>query len=122
MAGWWIDDIAVLAYPPAQDPTAVAELPRTEGFRRPLRAYPNPFHGSSRLRFTLDRPSPYRLVIHDVAGREVRVLSQGYSEAGEREILWDGLSGDGRPLPRGTYFARLVTPDAAITGRLLLLR
>jgi hypothetical protein len=122
MAGWLIDDVSVLAYPPAPALSAGADPAESPGFVRPLRAFPNPFSAESRIRFTLDRPSSYRLALHDVAGREIRILSQGYSEAGEREIVWDGRGADGRRLPRGTYFARLDTPGSSVSGRLLLLR
>ncbi len=122
MPGWLIDDIVVLAYPPASALSAGSDLPETPGFSRPLRAFPNPFSAESRIRFSMDRPSSYRLALFDAAGRVVRILSQGYSEMGEKEIVWDGRGADGRSLPRGTYFARLDTPGRSVSSRLLLLR
>jgi len=79
------------------------------------RAWPNPFHGGTRLRFTLDRPGPASLEILDAEGRCVTTLAHGWHAAGRHEVPWRPAA-----MPGGLYFARLRT--GASTGSLRLLR
>jgi hypothetical protein len=56
---------------------------------------PNPFNPHTTIEFALDQPSRFRLTIHDVQGRLVRVLAEGTSPAGNRSVTWDGSRADG---------------------------
>jgi 1,4-alpha-glucan branching enzyme len=83
--------------------------------------WPNPSRGTSLLRFTLPQASRVRLSVHDVAGREVAVATEGDLAAGEHSTVWDGLDGSGRAAAPGLYFVRLTTPQGARTTRLVRL-
>jgi hypothetical protein len=77
---------------------------------------PNPFVGTTTLRFSLPQAMRVRLAIFDVRGRLVRELVNQPSEpAGPHSIIWDGGAADGRRVASGTYFARLETPGESIT-------
>ena len=71
---------------------------------------PNPFGGSTKIRFSLAEPGPARLVVYDVLGREVVRLADGDLPAGEHEVT---LSATGAGLSPGTYLYRL---EAATSG------
>jgi flagellar hook assembly protein FlgD len=62
------------------------------------------------------------LSIFDATGRECARIDYGRVEAGRHEILWNGLSRDGRSLPGGAYFARLTALGASRGTRFLLVR
>jgi DNA-binding beta-propeller fold protein YncE len=87
-----------------------------------LSSHPNPFNPTTRLRFALPAAGAARLSLHDVQGRELRVLIDGWLPAGEQDLTWDGRDGSGRLLPGGLYFARLAGPTAAKTVKLVLLK
>jgi hypothetical protein len=76
------------------------------GGPRALIAAPNPFRGRVELSFRSETPEHVRLAIHDLAGREVRVLVQGQA-AGASRVGWDGRDAGGRRLAPGLYVARL---------------
>ncbi|MDZ4806272.1 MAG: M14 family zinc carboxypeptidase, partial [Candidatus Eisenbacteria bacterium] len=111
--GWKIDDVAVRIYPidvagvadgqlPGQ-PGVVPGLIDGEGAGPHLAAiHPNPV-GRSGARIMAEFPtsSAYRLVVYDIQGRLVEIVSEGISAAGTREFLWRGAgagaSGGGSP-------------------------
>jgi len=74
----------------------------------PLRA------GSVRIDFAVtgDRGralGPVRVSIHDVRGREVRVLLDGDLPAAGHRTSWDGRDASGRRVSAGVYFVRVAT-------------
>lgn len=87
-------------------------------------AAPNPFRGQTRLLWSLDTnaPATVRIVIHDLAGRAVRVLVDGVQNPGAHEVTWDGLGDDGRMVPGGVYFVHALTGGRLLQTRLTLLR
>lgn len=76
--------------------------------RQPLSAGPNPFTDGTEIGFMLASPARIDLRIYDLAGREVRQLTDGSSlQAGVHRMGWDGKQSGGREVPAGIYFARL---------------
>jgi hypothetical protein len=71
------------------------------------RPFPNPSGGLARLGFTLPRAARVRVVVLDLAGRTVRVLSDQDFPAGRAELSWDGLRDDGSVVGAGVYFVEL---------------
>lgn len=83
--------------------------------------HPNPFHGSTRIQFTLMNAGPVQLAVHDAQGRVVAELMQGVLAAGTHELLWEGRDRRGRPVVPGAYFIHLSTPAASLTRKALRL-
>lgn len=69
-------------------------------------AAPNPFGERTRVLIDLPQAATTRVTVHDVAGRSVATLANGWSQTGRRELLWDGAR-----LPSGMYWIRVVTPE-----------
>ncbi len=113
-----VDDFAILgqAYAGLDDETPVP------GETRFLGAQPNPFRPGGMLAFTLAREGRAQLEIYDPSGRCVRVLSTAELDAGPHRLAWDGADASGRLCARGVYFARLRTPGAAASGRIIVTR
>jgi glycosidase len=87
-----------------------------------LAAAPNPFASSTRLELALAVPGRVRLDIHDVQGRRVATLVDGWRESGAHTVAWDGRDAEGAGVPPGVYFARLVAGGAGRTVKLVRLR
>jgi hypothetical protein len=85
-------------------------------------AYPNPFNPSTMVRFALPEGAPVKLMVFDLQGRELSRLVDGYIEAGRHEILWNGKSAAGYPMPSGVYLTRMVTPGHVQTVKMLMLK
>jgi flagellar hook assembly protein FlgD len=62
------------------------------------------------------------LEIFNAAGALVRRLVEGQLPAGSFSTQWDGRDDNGRELPTGIYFARIVTAHGTRTGRVILAR
>jgi hypothetical protein len=87
-----------------------------------LPARPNPFNPNTVLEFTLGGPARFRLAIHDVRGRLVRILAEGQAPAGRSQFRWDGLTDHGTPCGSGVYYAVLTLPGETRTTSLALVR
>ena len=84
---------------------------------------PNPFNPSTEIRFSLPRALPVRLTVHDLAGREVRVLADGeIMAAGQNGVSWDGRDQSGRQSPSGSYLVKLEAGDERSTQKIMLLK
>ncbi|MDP8240727.1 MAG: S8 family serine peptidase [Candidatus Hatepunaea meridiana] len=79
-------------------------------------AYPNPFNGKVRIGYTLPNITAYKLVIIDLSGREVDLVSSGVIPAGRYSAIWDAAG-----MSSGIYFARLISPNCAPIERKLVL-
>lgn len=64
-----------------------------------LMAYPNPGSGNNIIRYSVDAPSQIKIVIHDLNGTLIKVLSDKKREAGVYTIQWDNNN-----IPKGVYF------------------
>ena len=85
-------------------------------------ARPNPFSGSTRVGFTLDRAGDANLDVYDVAGRRVRTLESGSRSVGRHEVLWDGKDDAGREVASGVYFVRLRAGSAERVQKTVVVR
>lgn len=99
-AGGW-EGLAIVN-PPAD--ILPVEAPVTAAVTPGLRAAPTPFRTGVRLAFEVHPGARPVITIHDVAGRRVREWTPVSVVGGVR---WDGRSASGRPVPPGTYFARI---------------
>lgn len=85
-------------------------------------AQPNPFSGSTTLRFGLPEAGNVTVAVYDATGRHLRVLTEGSMPAGMHQISWDGLDASGHSVATGVYFARLTAGDTTESVRLLRVR
>ncbi len=77
--------------------------------------YPNPFAGTTTIRFALPEPAEIKLTLYDITGRALSVLASGSKQAGWHEIAFDASD-----LPSGVYFYDLRAGDFAAVDRLVL--
>jgi reprolysin-like metallo-peptidase family M12B/flagellar hook capping protein FlgD len=113
---WYVDDVSV----PAGSIVGVDDGPR-----RPLalvQSVPNPFRGSSTIRFHLAEPAAVDLSVYDAVGRRVRNLLAGRQEAGAREMVWDGRDDAGQSVREGVYFCRLEVAGRTMSRKMHLIR
>jgi protocatechuate 3,4-dioxygenase beta subunit len=79
--------------------------------------FPNPFNPRTTIRFNLPASEHVDLRVYDARGHEVAVLVSGSRPAGSHE-----LSFDGRGLPSGFYFYRLVSGEQTASRQMLLIK
>ena len=83
---------------------------------------PNPFNSQTVLAYFLPAPGPTHVEVFALNGQRVAVLHQGPQQAGYHRLHWDGRDAAGRPVASGAYLYRLVTEEAVLTRKLILLR
>ena len=83
---------------------------------------PNPFNPTTAIAFELRSGMHVRVSVHDVAGRQLRVLSDQWWETGPHALPWDGHDGGGRVLASGPYLVRLEAEGFRETKRVVLLK
>ena len=82
-------------------------------------AWPNPFGPSVEVRYELPDPARVEAEVVDVHGRRVRQLRHGLENGGWHTLRWDGRDDAGRDLPNGTYFYRIATGGAQVSGTIV---
>jgi hypothetical protein len=84
--------------------------------------YPNPFEARTSLNFGVPRAGTVRLAIYTVAGRKVATVFDQPLPSGWRSAVWDGRDSSGRPVPSGTYFAKLECAGQVQTQKVVVAR
>jgi murein DD-endopeptidase MepM/ murein hydrolase activator NlpD len=105
----------------------VGQVSETAGDAPPARLRlhpnePNPFNPTTSITYEVPSRGPVALDVYDMRGRWVVRLDQGSRDAGSYHVRWDGNVRQGHPAPSGVYVLRLVTPSAAVSQRMVLVR
>jgi hypothetical protein len=89
---------------------------------RLLENMPNPFNPKTSIRYHVPHESDVSIRIYDVAGREVRVLTEGVTQAGRHEAVWDGRDDFGQAVGSGVYFCVMEAEAFRGSQKMLLLK
>ncbi|MDZ7374074.1 MAG: T9SS type A sorting domain-containing protein [candidate division KSB1 bacterium] len=79
--------------------------------------YPNPFNPTTRIEFSLPKAAHVTLKVYNLLGQEVATLVNGYRQAGQHWVTFDGSD-----LPGGVYVYRLEYDGKSVTRKLVLLK
>ena len=87
-----------------------------------LRIYPAPFQsgGSCTIMAASKRPSQGKLLIYDVRGRTVRMLSAESAGEGMARVSWNGRDRGGRDVASGVYFMRWDDGTSQAAGKIMV--
>ena len=98
--------------------TGPQDLPVVAWTRQP---WPNPFNPLVNARFTLSQGASVQAGIFDLSGRRVAVLADGWFDAGDHALQWDGKQA-GRSVAAGVYMMRIHTPQNNLMHKVMLLK
>jgi len=79
--------------------------------------YPNPFNPSTMITFDLPKNSVTSLVVYDILGNEVDVLSSGLLSQGRHEIEWNASD-----ISSGVYYYVLRSDGFSETKKMMLIK
>jgi hypothetical protein len=79
--------------------------------------YPNPFRPTTTISYNIPIGTKVKVVVYDMLGDEVRVLTDQYMTGGQHSVVFDAKN-----LSSGMYLYRMQTIDFASTRRLVLLK
>lgn len=83
---------------------------------------PNPFNGTTRIAFTLDRAGRVQVDVYNLLGQRIRRLIDDILPAGSHQTIWDGRDQAGRATASGIYFYALSTPEATLVRKMVYLK
>ena len=113
----WDDPMGLLTFRIESDHHVAQNNTALPGGFKIIGAYPNPFNSSTTIVFHLPIPSPVNVAVHDLAGRQVVVLCDGWRGAGENRLSFNP---DG--LPSGIYLLSLSARDIKLNQKVVLLK
>ena len=87
-----------------------------------LSGYPNPFNPTATISFCLPKSDKVTITIYDLMGREVVRLIDGFRDAGQYEIIWDGRDSKGQQISTGLYIIKLSTFQGVKIMEMLMMR
>jgi len=103
-------------------PASGIEESTTPGQFQLYQNFPNPFNPSTTIRFNVPSSSLVHLKIFDVTGELIKTITADVQNAGEHEIVWDGISDKGVRQPSGVYFYQLITNSTTESKKMILLK
>jgi len=83
--------------------------------------HPNPFGGTTQIKFELPTGTRVKLEIFDLFGRRVRTLANDVWSAGYHHVEWDGRGEDGTLVPAGVYAYRMTAGSFRAQRKMVLL-
>jgi hypothetical protein len=78
--------------------------------------YPNPFHASTIISFSISQASSVELNVYDILGNKVKTLVKGYKEVGKYEVPFKAKN-----LLAGVYFYKLTVDGVKSDKKKMLL-
>ena len=86
-----------------------------------LRApFSNPFKSGTTLSFQVEEATEVQLAVFDIQGRRVALLAEGWHDAGDHAVRWDGRMDSGEQARAGMYGGRMVANGEQRTTKLVL--
>lgn len=79
--------------------------------------YPNPFNPSTHFEFLVPELRSVKVIVYDIAGREVATLVNQYLQPGTYRVKFDANG-----LSSGIYFYELITNEIKLTRKMVLAR
>jgi hypothetical protein len=84
--------------------------------------WPNPFRSSTQISYAIANESKVSLVVYNVLGQQIKTLVSENLDPGSYEMTWSGKDSEGRRVPAGVYFVRLITSDECFTEKIILFK
>ncbi len=115
-----LESPAGLLFVPGGEAVSVPDPERSAAFvlGRPA---PDPSRGRTTFTFQIQRAATVQVAVYNVLGQRVRGLGEGFRDAGEHLVVWDGRTTTGEGVSSGVYFLR-VTVDGSSRTRAVRIR
>lgn len=84
--------------------------------------HPNPFTELTTLSFTGVKQKSATIAIYNLKGQKVTNIVNNALRGGKGEIVWNGCDSEGKKLPSGIYFAKLIAGNQSTTRKILLMK
>ena len=104
-------------------PTGVGENHPTTAHQYQLaQNYPNPFNSTTAIRFQMAKAGRVAIKVYNILGQTIKIIEDGYYEAGWHEIQFDGLDENNQMIADGTYLYSMEAAKYASVKKFLFLK
>ena len=79
--------------------------------------YPNPFNPVTKISYQIPQSTKLKIVVYDMLGNEVKILENGYKEAGYYNLEFDGSK-----YSSGIYFYKMIAGSFVETKKFVLIK
>ena len=84
--------------------------------------YPNPFNPTTTISYGVATTGHITLSIYDITGRLVSTLIDGQVNAGNHQVMWNGLDNMGMPVSAGVYIYSLENEVSTMTRKMVFMK
>ena len=116
LGGGYSDESSACGNPVGDDPEVPSYVNRLD------QNFPNPFNGTTTIRYSIESKCAVDMRIYDTAGRLIKILEQRTLEPGRYETIWRGVDNADRAVASGIYFCRIKTASFSQTRKIVYLR
>jgi hypothetical protein len=102
--------------------TAVGETPQQNPNDSYIINYPNPFHMSTSISYSILQTGNVKIEIYNLFGRKLSTLVNEVKGKGDYTVEWHAKDGKGNNLPGGLYIAHICTDYSDRISRLMLMQ
>jgi hypothetical protein len=119
--GWFVDDIHLVLNQEMPE-VGIKDIMMLPDLIVLYPAFPNPFNPVTSIRYNLPQAGLVKLQVYDLMGREIRTLTAGFENAGEKSAIWDARDNQGAMVSSGVYIYRLEAGEQVLSDKVILLK
>ncbi len=87
-----------------------------------LQNYPNPFNPSTTIEYQIPKAGNVEVKIYNIAGQLIKIITDGFQNAGSYKIDWDSKNEFGQSVASGIYLFQVKYDNAFLTKKLMLIK
>ncbi len=84
--------------------------------------YPNPFNPQTTIEYNLDKAGDVQVVVYDINGKRIQTLYEGYRQAGNYQLTWNGMNAQNQQVASGVYFYKMQCNGNTLVRKMTLIR
>jgi len=113
---FWFDEIHIIKGEPEPVISSVQD------YQSNVSVYPNPVADKLQVNFYAPREGILNIAVHDLSGRKLCAIYNGFIGGGRQEFIWNLNSESGVELADGIYICRLRFNNSELTRKIVVLR
>ncbi|MDZ4182009.1 MAG: LamG-like jellyroll fold domain-containing protein [Candidatus Cloacimonadaceae bacterium] len=98
---------------------SVPVLPLISGFEA---IYPNPFNPTAKITYNVSNAANVSISIYNSRGQLAKTFNEGSKEAGQYNVLWNGLDESGSACSSGIYMFRMSAGNEVYSRKAVLMK